>query len=489
MGRVSRRKFLRRAAALGGGAAFAPSLAGLTAWSKDAYAQGAPPLQAGASAGYGELFPSADVPELWLPRRFHCVRISETLKPSRADANFIVPAAVDGMAAFPLPNGNVRLIRNHEIGDDAQRAKPIGSRPYDPAGGGGTTSLEIAVRGSDDALEVEVVREFPSLSGTVINCAGGPTPWGSWLSCEETVEGLEVVSHWNGRFGGRQNAHGYIFEVPATAESEVEPVPLKAMGRFIHEAVAVDPETGFVYETEDTYYSATRRAERPGAGFYRFIPDSPGQLARGGRLQMLAVADQRNYLATRGQRPGRRLPVTWVDIADPDPAGAEHQRHAVFHQGVAGGAAIFNRLEGCWYGDGAIYFNSTSGGDVGAGQVWQYRPTERDDGELVLIFESPSRDVLNSPDNLCVSPRGGIVICEDAGREQYMRGLSKEGEIFNLVRQPMVEGGRRITEFAGACFSPDGRILFFNIQGATRSYGVEPGGTYALWGPWSEGPL
>lgn len=486
MSRFTRRKFILRAAAFGGGAAFAPSLSGLSAWSKDAYAAALP----GRAAGYGPLIQSEEAPELWIPQKFRVIRLSETRSPSPADPDFMVPAGVDGMAAFPLPNGNIRLIRNHEIGDAADRAEPIGVRPYDPLGAGGTTSLEIAVGGSSIDREVTVAREFVSLSGTHINCAGGPTPWGSWLSCEETSEGEPRVERWNGSFGGRQKDHGYIFEVPVTAEAEVEPVPYKAMGRFVHEAIAVDPETGIVYETEDAYYNSERLDEMPGAGFYRFIPARRGELGEGGRLQMLAVDGAARYDTTRGQTPGRALPATWVDIDDPDPADAENRPDAVLQQGLTRGAAIFNRLEGCGYADGAIYFNSTNGGDENAGQVWQYRPTGEDTGELVLVFESPSRDVLNSPDNLCISARGGVVICEDSGGEEFIRGLSPEGDIFDLVHQPIDPTGRRATtEFAGACFSPDGSILFFNIQGGTRSYGTEHGATYALWGPWEEGPL
>ena len=460
-----RRGFLRRAALLSGGAFVAPSLAGLAACSQ---ATGPRPRV----RGYGPPLPGA-VSELLVPAGFSIVRLSATFQPSAADPGLVVPPMVDGMAAFPAGSGRVRLVRNHEVRDRATVARPLaaGPRAYDARAGGGTTTLELRQDG-DGA--VELVREFVSLSGTHTNCAGGPTPWGSWVTCEETTVGPRA---------GFERAHGYCFEVPAGADGPVEPVPLPAMGRFVHEAMAVDPHTGAVYLTEDVRFDAA--AER-GAGFYRYLPDVPGDLAAGGRLQMLAVADRPGYVTARGQVPGTVLAAAWVDIDDPDPADAETNPSAVYRQGRARGAAAFDRLEGCWWGDGNVYFNATSGGDAGAGQVWAYRPRDRDGGALTLVFESPSREVLDSPDNLCVSPRGGLVICEDGGGIQFIRGLTPRGEIFDFVRS-----AGEASEFAGACFSPDGRTLFFNVQGASTAAGAaaQPGGTYAVWGPWENGAL
>jgi uncharacterized protein len=490
MSPFDRRAFFRSAAALGSSALFAPSLRGLAAWNALSAEELAERLERKGETGlsnYGALVQSTTCPELWIPKDFRVAKISETHTPSSANANFTVPVAVDGMAAFALPNGNVRLIRNHEIADESTRARPIGKRPYDPKGGGGTTSLEIRIAGQGNDLALSVLREFPSLTGTLTNCAGGRTPWNSWLSCEETTDGP---------LKGYEKPHGYIFEVPVGSNEEVEPVPLKAMGRFEHEAVAVDPATGIVYLTEDMDSATLPPAEAPldpnvrtGSGFYRYIPNEPQRLVAGGKLQILAVRDQPRYNTENNQTPGTALPVRWIDIEDPDPAAAERDSSAVFKEGWAKGAARFRRLEGCFYGDGSIYFNSTAGGNAHAGQIWQYRPTERDGGELRLVFESPAREVLEGPDNLCTSPRGGLVICEDAGGEQYIRGLLRTGEMFDLVRAPVEEGKPRPTEFAGSCFSPDGRVLFFNQQGATRSYGPIHGATYALWGPWNRGGL
>ncbi len=100
------------------------------------------------------------------------------------------------------------------------------------------------------------------------------------------------------------------------------------------------------------------------------------------------------------------------------------------------------------------------------------------------MFESPSRELLDRPDNITVSPRGGLVVCEDAAPEQYVRGITKDGRIFNFARNIA-----NTTEFCGACFSPDGRTLFLNIQGSTRDEGTVPAMTFAVQGPWERGAL
>jgi secreted PhoX family phosphatase len=470
---LDRRSFLQRSASLAGSAIIAPSLAGLMACSR-AIGPGANPLRVRALSGdYGPLVPNTDVPELLVPNGFNIMRVSRTREPMRSGGG-PVPNAVDGMASFALPNGNVRLIRNHELRDTAANSVPMGNpeRSYDLKGPGGTTSLEIYI---DQDGRPEVVAEFVSLSGTMINCAGGPTPWGSWITCEETTQGETQ---------GRLKDHGYCFEVPVTATSEVDPVPLKAMGRFVHEAIAVDPQTGIVYLTEDGLYDFTNPDRSPGSGFYRFIPDRRGDLAAGGRLQMLAIPGKPRYNTIRGQVPRSVLPATWIDIKDPDPAAAETDIFAVVRAGQEAGGAIFQRLEGCFHGDRSIYFDATKGGDAGYGQVWQYRPTSSNEGELALIFESPGKEVLDSPDNICVSPGGGLIICEDGEDVHFLRGLTPRGELFDLARTAVPA-----TELCGACFSPDGRVLFFNQQGSTSRAGMTRGATFALWGPWEKGAL
>ena len=469
---MDRRVFLRRLASAGGTAMFTPSVAGLISWNR----MGGPAKASTGYRPYGNLVTSRDCPEIEIPERFRCVRLSSGGVASSVREGLTVPNAFDGMAAFPLPNGNVRLIRNHEMVDEADTAQPIGEPYYDPRATGGTTSLEVRISGSGDELKVELVDEFVSLAGTVVNCAGGPTPWGSWLSCEEITWGPKR---------GHAKPHGYVFEVPASATGPVDPVPLREMGRFIHEAVAVDPNTGIVYETEDTWYEPGRR---PGAGFYRFIPNQPGALSAGGRLQMMAVTGSPGYLTARRQTPGTVLQAHWVDIDDPDPPVAEEDWLAVFFQGISKGAARFARLEGAFYGDDGIYVVSTNGGDAEAGQVFHYRPTSDDAGELTLVFESPSHDVLDSPDNIVLSPRGGLVMCEDGSDDQYVRGLDREGRILDLVRARHSEDYQP-GEFAGSCFSPDGRVLFFNVQGSREVGGSRASATYAMWGPWGEGPL
>ncbi|MQA13508.1 MAG: DUF839 domain-containing protein [Pseudonocardiaceae bacterium] len=465
---LSRRGFLRTTAIAGGlGAAQAFLAHSATA----APGRGVSRQQQNRAVGYGELSGRPPVnsdpefgtkPLLALPEGFAYAAFGVE-GTEMSDGND-TPRAHDGMAAFALPNGNVRLIRNHEDRNPPGVAGLDGSAGaprYDDLGPGGTTSLEVEPGGNR-----QLVRDFVSLQGTIVNCAGGPTPWSSWLSCEETTEG---------RAQGWQQDHGYVFEIPASATDEIDPVALTAMGRFVHEAVAVDPDTGIIYETED----------RNTAGFYRFHPDRPGSLADGGRLQMLKIRARDNYDTSTGQRVGRPLPVEWVDIADPDPASARANPLAVFAQGAAAGGAIFSRLEGCWHDQGSVFFNSTDGGEAEQGQVWQYRPRGNAGGQLTLLYESPGEAELDNPDNITVSPRGGLVLCEDGDADQYLRGLTQRGQVFDFALNLFTQ-----REWAGATYSPDGETLFVNIQGDTRNGGPgNLGRTFAIWGPWEDGAL
>jgi len=454
--------------------------------------------------GYGPLKPAGD--ELSLPPGFSYTTVSyedETM----ADG-FPVPSAMDGMGTFALPNGNILLIRNHENAETGDRFRPrpatststtagmlarildthYGPRraAYDAFAGGGTTSIEV------DPRTRRRVREHWSLVGTLRNCAGGEMPWGSWITCEETLIQTTATV--------QAQDHGYCFEVPVTTTpgNPAPAVPIKTMGLFSHEAVAADPATGIIYETED---------QGDVSGFYRFVPTvkptKPGDLAANdGRLEMLKVDLANNYLTALDQKVGVALPVSWVPVPNPDPRPVSATvigitASVVFQQGYNAGGAIFRRLEGCWYHEGKIYFTSTNGGQAGLGQIWIHDPVA---STITLLFETPNQHVLDFPDNICMSPRGGMVVCEDGGAGQRLLGVTPKGEIFEFAKNIF-----NSIEVAGACFSPDGQTLFMNLYGRSTVRTATPWGspvahpigsevgekalTLAIWGPWGRGLL
>lgn len=441
---------------------------GLTALAMSGFAQHSSLARRGALTshkGYGPL--QADPNGLLdLPKGFSYRVISE-FRGTMSDGNH-VPDRADGMGCFAMPDGKIALVRNHELKANHFDDGPFGDVPstlatYDHSNDGkplvgGTTTLLL------DGRTLTVEREHLSLVGTIRNCAGGTTPWGSWLSCEEDMT----------RAGdGVKRDHGWIFEVPAAHEGLVDPVPLKAMGRFNHEAAAVDPATGIVYLTEDKNDSL----------FYRFIPNVPGKLAEGGQLQAMAFAsdtidnDSRNWGETTFSTGAWRF-VRWIDVTD-----VESPKDDLRQRGASDGAVKFARGEGIIYGDGELYFCCTNGGTAKEGQIMRYRPSRFEGqkeeastpGLLQLFMESTDRRQYSYGDNLTIAPNGHLIVCEDqysATVDNHLRGVTPRGEAYALARI------RVQTEPAGACFSPDGRTMFVNLYSPTK--------TLAVSGPWSK---
>jgi secreted PhoX family phosphatase len=445
---TTRRNFLRTT---GASVLAAGSMTQVLASARTAHARPTAP----AFDGYGELV--ADPRGLLdLPRGFqYRVFSSEGDTLTSGDP---VPASHDGMAAFPaFLNLGTYLVRNHELSpDDIEEdgLTPVSQssgRTYDPEAPGGTTTLLFR-------YDLKLLRHDVSLAGTLNNCAGGPTPWGTWLTCEEDTETLG-------------KPHGYVFEVDPRRGGDVRPIV--AMGRMEHEAVSFD-RRGVAYLTED--------ADQPFGCFYRFVPRrrlaGAGSLHAGGTLQAMRVAGVQSDLSVV-QTAGLVLPVSWLDVPNVNPGDDEA---SVREQAVTGGATPIQKCEGTWSDrDGSIWMVASYGGgpfaedseDVSAaahaGQLWRYDPRS-ETIELVVIFAPGSP--FDGPDNITVSPYGFALACTDGEDDQWLVGINGMSQTF-----PFAKNACDDSEFAGATFSPDGRVLFVNIQG-------EPAITLAIWGPW-----
>ena len=434
--------------------------------------------------GYG---PLVDDPAklLDLPQGFAYKIISRT--GDRLDDGLLTPSCPDGMAAFSGPDGLTLLVRNHEVRPNDPYG-PFGKQDellsqidptllYDRGAGqvahkGGTTTIVY------DCKKQETVRQFLSLGGTTRNCAGGPTPWGSWITCEETVARAGHSDDDGNRYQSDFD-HGYCFDVPVSAEMKLHAAtPIKAMGRFRHEAVAVSSDARIVYLTED----------REDGLLYRFLADEPGKLLAGGRLQVLQFREAKSVDTRRwqgdpvvAQTPltveiGSRHPVEWFDV---DGADVESPHDDLRFRYFKTGAARFARGEGIWHAGDGVYIACTDGGLTKKGQIWRYLPSpaeglpgEQDQpGMLELFLEPNDSRLLEAADNLVAAPWGDIVVCEDRqGAVVRLLGVTTAGELYTLARN------HSKCEFAGAAFSPDGSTLFVNIQAA--------GLTLAITGPW-----
>ena len=435
---ISRRDLFKRTGTVGLGIAVSGSLGSVLGGTGIAAA--APAKNHGI--GYGPLVPDPNG-LLDLPKGFSYKVISrggiDTLQTGEP-----VPTNHDGMGAFTGRRGLTVLVLNHELSPGATYPVPhLDGITYDPEVSGGTTTLVVSRDG-------ELQSQRASLAGTARNCAGGITPWGTWLTCEENFDV-------NGK------PHGYVFEVDPRGDGN--PEPISAMGRREHEAVAIDPCTGVAYLTED--------ASNPFGFLYRFLPVQPlggtGSLHAGGTLQAMHVpgVPDLSAVSTVGTRLGG---VSWLTVPTPDvPAGGTPNRTQV------AGTPI-RKAEGCWWDwrEEVLYFDSSfaraSDGLSGVhdGQIWKYDP---EDNELTLVAQLTAADPYDGPDNITVSPYGGVLFCEDGDGEQFIGGVDPDGNVYALARNAVGEN-----EFAGAVFSPtNAKQLFVNIQ--------DPAITFVVTGP------
>jgi len=473
---MDRRTFLRRSAVAGGGLA---ALGPLSAY----YAQSASGAVTQAT-GYGPLVNKGD---LWLPAEFNYQLISRQ-GTTMSDGN-PTPGIFDGMGAYAGPGGNTILIRNHENRERAGEIKVITGPAfeYDETTFAGNTKLVVRkIKAGRDAATgqqlyaYEVVRDFAILGGTSTNCAGGIRSPHRWLTCEEVVKRSA-----NGK------KHGYIFEIDARADGPVPAIPVPQAGRRAHEA-AIE-RAGVVYLTEDRSKSPDTLRGQIGAAFYRYLPTPRGAGVplheTSGPLQALAIAGEPNKDMDLTTEVGVSYPVEWVAIDEPDhDDDTDNRRDRVFGftpnrvQAADGGAAVFSRQEGMWAGPGnaKVYFDCTSGGRARLGQVWEYDPGRE---LLTLIYESTNAAMLENPDNVVIVPQtGDVFLQEDSSGEQFVRGVTREGAIYDFAKTETND-----TEFCGACFDTDHGTLYLNQQGERGSLPDGPAGgngvTYAIYGP------
>lgn len=469
---------------------------GLPAFAAPAAGQG-PAKQAAKAAGQRLLSTLADNGKVALPQGFRAWRVGtigveDLLSDRNGSPIGTTPSKLDGTGAFDYAGG-IRLVRNHECRADTDVTVPlVAGTVYDAGiatGMGGNTVVELDASG-------RFKQQWVALSGTIRNCAGGETPWGSWLACEEdtTKAGTEIIRGGKS-WGTTQKDHGYVFEVFPDVVAQQSPLPIKAWGRAVWEGAAIDPDLTKAYITEDTGRGLLYRWTAPeGTKLGAYIAEQFGE--NDGVLQAAQVIRNGVPLVHYGQLTAddvdQAYPVKWVD------GGEDRQAQTMNLRDQYPGATQHPKVEGCWPDAEGLWFTLSF---TNQGQIDSYRKSHGIDmpgdwgmigyyrfaDETITIKDHYAKDntaggvvpgdatedvkQFHGPDNITVNSRGLVVITEDGNNPCSMLAMSHTKKSVEFARDLADRG-----EWAGPCFNKSGTMLFSNIQGDC---------TYAITGPFN----
>lgn len=332
-----------------------------------------------------------------LPPGFSYREVARSGQSPGGSSGYIWHPSPDGGACFPTDDGGWVYVSNSELGRQE----------------GGVGALRFNSQG-------DIVDAYSILSNTSVNCAGGATPWGTWLSAEEVET-------------------GQIYECDPTGNNPGIVRP--ALGTFRHEAAAIDMGKDCVYLTED----------RPNGGFYRFVATDGLPNLSVGRLEIAVVRER-----------GGLQEINWLEVPDPLAQIAPTRNQVTDYTSFNGG-------EGIAFHEDDIYFVTK-----GDNRVWRYDTVSQ---QIEIIYDPLTSDnpILTGVDNVVITAGGDVLVAEDGGDMQLV-AITPEGELFPLFK---IIGHER-SEVCGPAFDPSYQRLYFSSQRGSSGSRLTGGITYEV---------